>query len=101
MGNTLEQLVPFLVSLWLYALTVGPHSTRWTGCIYLVARALYPWAFWRGSPAILLSTVPGYCVVWYHLACATRVVLAASLARDGMTAPWLHWLATGTGAAGS
>lgn len=66
-GNTLEQLVPFLGSLWMYAFFVDPEGTRLTGALYIVSRALYPPLFWAGSPWILLSTVPGYAVIAYQL----------------------------------
>lgn len=74
-GNTLEQLVPFLGSLWLYALFVDPERTRLTGAVYITARALYPPLFWAGSPWILLSTIPGYAIIAYQLVavlCALR-----------------------------
>lgn len=73
-GNTLEQLVPFLGSLWLFALFVDAERTRLTGALYILSRAAYPFLFWRGSPYILLSTLPGYAVIAYHL-CAVLLAL--------------------------
>lgn len=74
-GNTLEQLPPFLISLWMYALIVDADSTWRSGGVYLLARAAYPFAFSAGSPFILLSTVPGYAVIWFHLlSCLAAVV---------------------------
>ena len=77
-GNTLEQLVPFVGSLWLYALTVGPQHTAVTGWTYVASRALYPPLFWAGSPFILLSTVPGYLVIWFHLGATLHALALGS-----------------------
>jgi uncharacterized MAPEG superfamily protein len=77
-GNTLEQLVPFVGSLWLYALTVGPQHTAITGWTYVASRALYPPLFWAGSPYILLATVPGYLVIWFHLGATLHALILAS-----------------------
>jgi len=79
-GNTLEQLVPFLGSLWLFAIFVDSERTWQTGCAYLASRVAYPPLFWAGSPWILLSTVPGYAVIWYHLG---AVLIALHRAEGG------------------
>jgi hypothetical protein len=78
-GNTLEQLVPFLCSLWLYSLFVeeGPERAWLTGSVYICSRLLYPALFWAGSPWILLSTVPGYAVIWYQLGATLYALRAA------------------------
>jgi len=77
-GNTLEQLSPFLGSLWLYSIFVGPERAWLTGSVYIGSRALYPALFWAGSPWILLSTVPGYAIIWYHLGATLYALQALS-----------------------
>ena len=81
--NMLEQMPPFLVLLWLNAVFVGATSTTIAGGIWVAARLLYP--FVMGSrlgrglrAAILLSTVPGYLVIfWFTGALIARLVAAS------------------------
>ena len=40
--NTHEQMVPFLVSMWTYALVVSPNAAAGLGGVYVVLRAVYP-----------------------------------------------------------
>lgn len=40
--NTLEQMGPFLSSLWLYAVFVSPAGATWLGGAYVFLRACYP-----------------------------------------------------------
>jgi uncharacterized MAPEG superfamily protein len=63
-GNMLEQAMPFLVSLWLHASFVGPDSATNWGWYYLASRSIYPLAFYLGVPYLLLSTLPGYFVIF-------------------------------------
>jgi len=62
-GNTLEQMMPFLVGLWLHALFVSVEDAAFWGWLYLLSRSLYPWLFPYGVPAILISTIAGYAVI--------------------------------------
>ena len=77
--NMLEHMGPFLVLLWLNAVFVSPWSATVAGAVYVVARALYPFAMGdrvgRGvRAAIFLSTGPGYLVIaWF--ACALGFAL--------------------------
>jgi uncharacterized MAPEG superfamily protein len=70
--NTLEQMPPFLVLLWLNAVFVGPMGATIAGGVYVVARAAYPLVLGkrlgRGVRAmVLVSTVPGYLVILYFM----------------------------------
>ena len=70
--NTLEQMPPFLVLLWLNATFVSPSSAAAAGWIYVISRALYPVLMGRrlgrGIRARqLASTVPGYLVLIYYM----------------------------------
>lgn len=73
-GNTLEQMVPFLLSLWLNAVFVSTHGAYKWGCVYLAFRFVYPALFFAGLPYLLLSTIPGYVVIFNLL----REVVAAA-----------------------
>jgi hypothetical protein len=80
-GNLLEQTPPFLLALWLHALTVSPHAAAWYGWLWLLLRASYPiaFAFPSMSPAmwgvqrlvgiswVSFVTWPSYFVVWMML----------------------------------
>ena len=44
-GNMLEQTPPFLLALWLHALTASAADAAWFGWLWLLLRALYPFAF--------------------------------------------------------
>eukprot|EP00967_Tisochrysis_lutea_P127196 scaffold215996_cov32-Tisochrysis_lutea.AAC.2 len=66
-GNFLEQFVPFLVSLFAYALFVSANRASALGWIWLFFRGLYPLLFGK-NPALLLSTIPAYSILWYMLA---------------------------------
>jgi uncharacterized MAPEG superfamily protein len=40
--NTHEQMAPFLVSMWMYAVFVSPDAATILGAVYLALRAAYP-----------------------------------------------------------
>lgn len=69
--NTLEQMGPFLVLLWVYAIFVSPLSATVGGAVYVLARAVYPYflsgRIGRDIPGrLLLTTLPGYAVIaWF------------------------------------
>ena len=52
--------------MWLYAYFVDANSASILGWVWLAARFLYPFLFSKGVPALLVSTVPAYCVIWYY-----------------------------------
>jgi hypothetical protein len=67
-GNCLEQMVPFLLSLWMYAIFISPSDAAYYGTIYVVTRAYYPFVFRLGGPWLLTSTLPNYICIWIMLA---------------------------------
>ena len=89
-GNFLEQTPPFLVALWLAALTGSPIDAAWYGWVWLLLRAAYPVAFahpsmapalWGMQRTIGISWVnfitwPSYFIIWsllYRTACASDI----------------------------
>lgn len=62
-GNTLEQAIPFLTSLWLHAVFVDPSSAAKYGWYYIAFRAIYPVVFYYGTPYLYLSTFTGYGII--------------------------------------
>ena len=46
-GNTLEQIVPFLVALWLCALAWNPLVATGLGVVWIAARILYALAYMK------------------------------------------------------
>ena len=85
-GNMLEQTPPFLLGLWLHALTASADDAAWFGWLWLLLRAVYPIAFahpsmtpalWGVQRSIGISWVsfvtwPSYFVVWRLLIGAGR-----------------------------
>ena len=73
-GNTLEQMVPFLSGLWVCAVFVSVQEASWWGWMYVITRAVYPFLFYisPSGPYKLASTIPGYvavAVLWYKTYC--------------------------------
>ena len=73
-GNFQEQMVPFLVSMYLYATYVSASGAAQIGWAWLFFRSYYPFAFTRW-PWIFASTLPAYGCVWFML---LRAVYAAT-----------------------
>lgn len=65
--NYSEQIIPFLVSLFLYATFVNVKRASKYGWMWLFFRSYYPWAFQKPFPALFLSTLPAYTCVWTML----------------------------------
>lgn len=68
--NTHEQMVPFLVSLWLYALFSSPTRATTLGAIYVALRALYPLLLGPRvdqlqSKRVAFVTFPCYAIVFW------------------------------------
>jgi len=77
-GNLLEQTPPFMIALWLHALTASANDAAWYGWLWLLMRASYPIAFAHPSmtPALWglqrrlgiswvnFVTWPSYFVIW-------------------------------------
>jgi len=75
----LEQMVPFLFGMWAHASMAGDLAA-YPGWIYVLSRCIYPWGFWKGSPYILMSTIPGYIVIWYQLLRALYLLVQSETA---------------------
>ena len=78
-ANTLEQMGPFLASLWLFAVFVSPDQAGWYGGAYVVLRAGYPLLLGKRvskvqSKRVALVTFPAYLIIFAMLG---RVVAAA------------------------
>jgi hypothetical protein len=69
-GNTLEQMIPFLGGLWTCSVFVSVEEASWWGWMYVITRSVYPFLFYVSpiGPYKLVSTIPGYlaiAVLWY------------------------------------
>ncbi|TNE48061.1 MAG: MAPEG family protein [Deltaproteobacteria bacterium] len=68
-GNTQEQMVPFLASFWLFAIVVSSFQATILGASYVVLRAIYP--FMLGShlskvqpKRVFFVTGPCYVIIF-------------------------------------
>jgi hypothetical protein len=71
--NTHEQMVPFLVSLWMYAWFVSASTAGILGSVYVALRALYPLLLGpridQVQPRrVAFVTIPCYAIVGWMLA---------------------------------
>ena len=71
-ANTHEQMVPFLASLWLFAIFASPTYATWLGAAYVVLRASYPLLLGKRvskvqSKRVALVTFPSYAIVFTML----------------------------------
>jgi hypothetical protein len=73
-GNTLEQAIPFLVSLWLHAIFVDTEYATYVGSIYVLTRSFYPVVFRLGAPFLFFSTIPNYICIAMLLMPVGRLV---------------------------
>lgn len=67
-ANTHEQMGPFLLSLWLFAIFVSPTIAGYLGAIYVVLRGAYPALLGRRlsklqSKLVAFVTFPSYLIV--------------------------------------
>lgn len=70
--NTQEQMVPFLVSLWLHSYFVSPFSATVCGGAYVILRAIYPILLGSRlskiqSKRVYMVTLPCYSLIFYLL----------------------------------
>jgi hypothetical protein len=77
--NTQEQMVPFVLALWLQAVFVSATAATWLGAAYVVLRSCYPLLMGRRVSKmqprrVYLVTVPSY---WIILIMMGSVVVAA------------------------
>ena len=80
--NTQEQMVPFLVSLWLHALFVSPVVASYLGAAYVILRSLYPVLLGKSlsktqSKRVFFATGPSYGIVFYLLGSTVYTLLMA------------------------
>ena len=67
MGNTLEQMGPFLASLWIHSWLVDASSAVWLGAAYVILRVAYAVTMWSGgyTRALWFTTFPSYFIIAY------------------------------------
>lgn len=78
--NTQEQMVPFLVSLWLHAVFVSTTSATICGFLYVCLRSLYPILLGRRlskiqNKRVYMVTLPCYVLIFYMLSSSVVKVL--------------------------
>lgn len=81
-ANTHEQMVPFLVSMWLHAVFVSVSHATILGLGYVLLRAIYPTLLGRSvtktqSKRVFFVTGPCYGIVFYLLGRTVHAVLSA------------------------
>ena len=78
LASLLEQTPPFLLAVWLHALTASPVNAAWLGWVWLLLRAAYPIGFAHPSMTPMLwgvqrrlgiswvsfLTWPSYAITW-------------------------------------
>ena len=79
-ANTHEQMGPFLVSLWLFAIFASPAYATWLGAAYVVLRGSYPFLLGKRlskvqSKRVALVTFPCYAIVFTMLGGAAWAAL--------------------------
>ena len=79
-ANTHEQMVPFLVSLWLFAIFASPTYATWLGAAYVLLRSSYPLLLGKRlskvqSKRVVLVTFPCYAIVFTMLGGAAWAAL--------------------------
>jgi len=65
--NQLEQMPPFLLGLWLYALFINPARAGFLGLVYTGLRVLYPFLYRTPRFLLPLVTFPNYGIVAFFL----------------------------------
>jgi len=55
--NTLEQLILFLPSLWLFALFVSPIWGAGIGGLWIIGRSLYAWGYYQAAEKRMIGFV--------------------------------------------
>jgi len=68
-ANTHEQMVPFVVSLWLFAVFASPKYATVLGAVYVVLRSAYPFALGKRvskvqPKRVAFVTFPSYAIVF-------------------------------------
>ncbi len=81
-ANTQEQMVPFLVTLWLHSVFVSVANATALGAVYVVLRCAYPVLLGRDVSKInprrvAVATIPAYLIVLYLGTATVYVALMA------------------------
>lgn len=81
-ANTHEQMVPFLLSMWLHAVFVSVNHATVLGLVYVLLRAVYPMLLGKSlsktqSKRVFFVTGPCYGIVFYLLGRTVYSVLSA------------------------
>ena len=68
-SNTHEQMGPFVVSLWLFAIFASPTYATWLGAAYVALRSAYPFLLGKRiekvqSKRVAFVTFPCYAIVF-------------------------------------
>jgi hypothetical protein len=79
-ANTHEQMGPFLVALWLFAIFASPTYATWLGTAYIVLRGVYPLLLGKRvsktqAKQVALVTFPCYAIVFAMLGGAAWAAL--------------------------
>ncbi len=79
--NTHEQMVPFLIAMWMHALVVSPDAASALGAAYVVLRAIYPFLLGsrieRVQPRrVAFVTFPCYGLIFWMLGSSVLKVWA-------------------------
>ncbi|UQA60321.1 MAPEG family protein [Polyangium aurulentum] len=79
--NTLEQLVLYLPSLWLFALLINPVWAAGLGGLWILGRILYAWGYYKAAekrgPGFGISALATLALLIGGIVGAVRVLLAA------------------------
>jgi hypothetical protein len=81
-ANTHEQMVPFLLSMWLSALFVSPSYATGLGMLQVLLRAAYPLVLRKSVSKtqprrVFFVTGPCYAIIFYALGSTLYTVLTA------------------------
>ena len=68
--NTQEQMMPFIVALWLHAVFVSTLVATICGLVYIFCRAFYPYLLGKRlskmqSKRVYFVTMPAYLIIFY------------------------------------
>eukprot|EP00980_Cylindrotheca_fusiformis_P008582 scaffold1823_cov108-Cylindrotheca_fusiformis.AAC.3 len=74
-GNLMEQMIPFLLSLFGYATFVSAGGAAKIGWLWIFFRSYYIFVFKKGI-LLFSSTMPAYCCIWFMLGRAVYVAVA-------------------------
>eukprot|EP01129_Flabellula_baltica_P014089 TRINITY_DN667_c0_g1_i2.p1 TRINITY_DN667_c0_g1~~TRINITY_DN667_c0_g1_i2.p1 ORF type:complete len:108 (+),score=6.83 TRINITY_DN667_c0_g1_i2:388-711(+) len=65
--NMLEQMPPFLITMWLFSIFVEPVWGAILGLVYTVMRLFYPCFY--PPPKVFVITLPNYVIIFFYMVC--------------------------------